>query len=45
MAFANPIPWWAFALVVVAAAALSWLVYRRFETAAHRGTYWLRSAR
>ena len=36
MAFANPIPWWAFALVVVAAAALSWLVYRRFETAAHR---------
>ncbi len=36
MTFANPIPWWAFAFVVAAAAGLSWLVYRRFAAAPHR---------
>ena len=28
MSFANPLPWWALLLVVLAAAALSWLAYR-----------------
>lgn len=36
MAFANPIPAWAFALVAVAAVALSWLVYRGFSAAPPR---------
>lgn len=29
--FAHPLPWWAVSLVVVAAAALAWLAYRRFS--------------
>lgn len=28
--FAHPLPWWAFALAVAAAAALAWHTYRRF---------------
>lgn len=36
MTFANPIPWWVLALVVTAAAALSWLVYRRFAASPAR---------
>lgn len=30
MAFANPLPWWAVALALAAAAALAWLAYRGF---------------
>jgi len=29
VSFANPIPWWAFAAVVVSAAIVAWLAYRR----------------
>jgi uncharacterized membrane protein len=31
MAFANPFPWWLLAPIVVGAAALAWLAYRRFH--------------
>lgn len=30
MAFANPLPWWALVLIVIAAGALAWHAYRRF---------------
>ncbi len=29
MAFANPLPWWALVLVLIGAAAISWLAYSR----------------
>jgi uncharacterized membrane protein len=32
VAFAHPLPWWALALVVVAAALVAWLAYRHFDT-------------
>ena len=31
MSFANPLPWWAILLLVIAAAALAWHAYRRFS--------------
>jgi len=31
VSFANPIPWWALAVVVVAAAAVAWLAYSRWR--------------
>ncbi len=31
VSFAHPLPWWAVALVVTAAAALAWHTYRRFS--------------
>jgi len=34
--FANPIPWWAFATIVVALAIVSWLGYRRAPIGARR---------
>ena len=36
MAFANPLPWWLIAALVVAAAALAWLAYRRFAASFRR---------
>ncbi|MEO5897383.1 MAG: glutamine amidotransferase [Vicinamibacterales bacterium] len=36
MTFANPLPWWAFALVVCAAALVSWHSYRRFSATSIR---------
>ena len=29
MSFANPLPWWAFTLVLLAAALVAWLAYNR----------------
>jgi uncharacterized membrane protein len=34
--FANPLPWWAFALLVAAAAFVSWHAYRHFAAAPRR---------
>ena len=36
MTFANPLPWWAFTLVVLAAAALAWLAYWRVRVTTRR---------
>ena len=36
MTFAHPLPWWAFGLVVVCAAAVAWAAYRRFQTSPAR---------
>jgi uncharacterized membrane protein len=36
VAFANPIPSWALALVIAAAALVAWQCYRRFAVAPHR---------
>ncbi|HET9263583.1 MAG TPA: hypothetical protein VFO14_11085 [Vicinamibacterales bacterium] len=33
MTFANPLPWWALGLVLVAAAAVAWQAYRSFSAA------------
>jgi uncharacterized membrane protein len=34
--FANPLPWWAFTLVVLAAAALAWVTYWRVRVTTRR---------
>lgn len=36
MTFANPLPWWALVLVLVAAALIAWQGYRRFAATATR---------
>jgi uncharacterized membrane protein len=36
VSFANPIPWWALAAVVVSAAAVAWLAYSRWRLPLHR---------
>ena len=42
MAFANPLPWWAFAAIVGAAAALSWRCIAASPPRAIAGWCWRR---